>query len=167
MFTSMTAFVRYFEGIRERTLRFIEAIPPEQIDFARHPGKFSLGDLIRHIAATETMFVEVALDGRWVYRGHGRELGATKAEAVAHLAAVHAAAMARLAEAGDAALQEKRPTPDGYPVSAWRILMLMTEHEIHHRSQISQSLVDLGVEPPQIFGKSLEELPQAFRQTGR
>lgn len=160
MFTSTAAFVRYFEGIRERTLRFIASIPPGQIDFSRHPGKLSLGDLIRHIASTETMFVEAALDGRWVYRGHERELGATKEQAVAYLTAGHAAAMTRLADASDAALHVKCPTLDGHPVSAWRILMLMTEHEVHHRSQISQCLVDLGVQPPQIFGKWVEELPR-------
>lgn len=161
MFTSMAGFARYFESVRERTLRFIAAIPPDQIDFSRHPGKYTLGDLIRHIAASETMFAEAALDGRWVYGGHARELGASKEQAVAYLAAQHAAVMARLAAAPDAALNEKRPTLDGHPVSAWRILMLMVEHEVHHRSQISQYLVDLGVEPPQIFGKLMEELPRS------
>lgn len=161
MITSTAAFVRYFEGVRERTLRFIAAIPPEQIDFSRRPGKYSLGDLIRHIASTESMFVQAALDGRWVYPGHGRELGATKEQAVAYLMSSHAAAMARLNGAPDAALGEKRPTLDGHSVSAWRLLLLMVEHEVHHRSQISQYLVDLGVQPPQIFGKWMEELPRA------
>ncbi|MDF2629059.1 MAG: hypothetical protein K0R39_2890 [Symbiobacteriaceae bacterium] len=159
MITSTAAFVRYFESVRERTLRFIAAVPPEQMDFSPHPGKFSLGDLVRHIAATERMFVAVALDGRWAYPGHGRELASTKEEAVAYLAAGHAAAMERLHGAPDTLLNEKRPTPDGHAVSAWRILMLMAEHEVHHRSQISQYLVDLGLEPPQIFGMRLEELP--------
>ena len=161
MLTSMTNFARYFESVRERTLRFIAAIPPEQIDFARHAGKFTLGDLIRHLASTETMFIEAALDGRWAYRGHAPQLGATKEDALAYLTAAHTAAMARLAAAPDAVLNEKRPTLDGHSVSAWRILMLLVEHEVHHRSQISQYLVDLGVEPPQIFGKFMEELPPA------
>lgn len=161
MLTSMSNFARYFENVRERTLRFIAPIPPDQIDFARHAGKFTLGDLIRHVASTERMFVEAALDGRWVYPGHSRDLGATKDEAVAYLMAAHEAAMARLAATPDAVLNEKRPTLDGYSVSAWRILMLLVEHEVHHRSQISQYLVDLGVEPPQIFGKFMEELPHA------
>lgn len=161
MLTSTGAFARYFEGVRERTLRFIAPIPPEQIDFARHPGKYSLGEVIRHLASSETMFVAAALDGRWLYRGHDRALGATKDQAVAYLMASHAAVMTRLADAPEALVNEKRPTLDGYAVSAWRLLLLMVEHEVHHRSQLSQYLVDLGVQPPQIFGKRMEELPRA------
>jgi uncharacterized damage-inducible protein DinB len=160
MITSTAAFARYFAGVRDRTLRFIAPIPPEQIDFSPHPGKFSLGDLIRHIASTESMFIGAALDGRWVYPGHARALGASKEAAVAYLTIGHAAAMAHLNGAPDAWLNEKRPTLDGHAVSAWRILMLLAEHEVHHRAQISQYLVDLGVEPPQIFGKRMEELPR-------
>jgi uncharacterized damage-inducible protein DinB len=161
MITSLPDFVRYFEGVRERTLRFIAPIPPEQIDFAPHAGKFSFGDLIRHIASCEAMFVGAALDGRWVYPGHGKELGASKEAAVAYLERVHAAAVARLQEAPAGLVNEKRPTLDGHAVSLWRMLMLLAEHEVHHRSQISQYLIDLGVEPPQIFGKRMEELPRA------
>lgn len=161
MVTSMDSFVRYFESVRQRTLRFIAQIPAEQIDFARHEGKYSLGDLIRHIASTETMFVTAALDGEWRYPGHDRTLGATLTEAVAYLEEVHRGALARLGKTPDAALQAKRPTLDGHSVSAWRILMLMVEHEVHHRSQLSQGLVDLGLEAPQLFGKQMEELPRA------
>lgn len=159
--TSMSAFVHYFEGIRERTLRFIESIPAGEIDFTPHAGKFTLGDLIRHIGSTERMFVEVVLDGRWLYPGHGPLLGASKAEAVAYLETVHAEVRHRLAEAPADALTRKRPTPDGHEVSAWRLLMLMAEHEVHHRAQISQYLVDLGLQPPQIFGRRVEEMPHA------
>lgn len=160
MLTTTAAYTKYFEGVRERTRRFIAPVPPDQIDFSPHPGKYTLGDLIRHIASTETMFVGAALDGRWAYTGHGPELGATKEQAVAYMATCHAEAMARLSAAPDEAVNEKRPTMDSHPVSAWRILMLMVEHEIHHRSQISQCLVDLGLEPPQLFGKFMEELPR-------
>ncbi|MFZ5815541.1 MAG: DinB family protein [Bacillota bacterium] len=161
MIAGTAAFARYWEGVRERTLRFIDPIPPEAMDFSPHPGKYTMGDLIRHIASTELMFVNAALDGRWGYRGHHRSLGATKEEALAYLMAAHSTVMARLNSAPDALLGEKRPTLDGHPVSAWRLLMLMVEHEVHHRSQISQYLVDLGVQPPQIFGKAMEELPPA------
>jgi uncharacterized damage-inducible protein DinB len=157
----MAAFIRYYESIRERTLRFIAPIPPEQIDFSRHPGKYTLGDLIRHLGSTERMFVEVLLDGRWAYPGHGRELGATKEEAIAYLNTCHAAAMERLRGAPEDLVNAKCPTLDGHALSVWRMLMMMVEHEVHHRSQISQYLVDLGIEPPQIFGKREEELPRA------
>jgi len=158
--TSLPDFVRYFESVRGRTLAFIQAIPDDQIDFAPYPGKFTLGDLIRHIAATERMFVDGVLEGRWTYAGHSRELGPTKAEAVDYLMRTHEEAMARLRATDTEVLQMKRTTPFGMVVSAWRLLMTMTEHEIHHRSQIGQYLVALGMEPPQVFGRKLEELLQ-------
>ena len=36
--------------------------------------------------------------------------------------------------------------------------MAMAEHEVHHRSQVSQYLVALGVEPPQVFGLKIEQV---------
>jgi len=161
MITRVADFARYFKSVRERTLRFLDPIPPEQIDFAPYPGKFTLGGLIRHLASSERMFAEVALSGRWAYPGHGPELGATKDEAVAYLMAAHAEATARLRDLPDESLHEKRPTPDGRAVSAWRLLMLMPEHEIHHRSQVSQYLIALGIQPPQIFGMRWEHMPKA------
>lgn len=160
MLTSLADFARYFESVRGRTLSFIQAVPADQIDFAPRPGKFSFGDLIRHIAATERMFVDGVLDGHWRYPGHARELGPTKEEAVDHLVRTHAEAMARLQAADPGVLKMKRTTPFGMTVSAWRLLMTMAEHEIHHRSQIGQYLVLLGMEPPQVFGRKLEELLQ-------
>ncbi|BAD42011.1 DinB family protein [Symbiobacterium thermophilum] len=157
MLTSPADFARYFESVRGRTLAFIQAIPEDRMDFAPQPGKFTFGDLIRHIAATERMFVEGAIEGRWAYPGHGRELGSTKDEALGYLMGAHEEAMARLRAADPGVLQEKRTTPLGATVSAWRLLMMMTEHEIHHRSQIGQYLVALGLEPPQLFGLKLED----------
>jgi len=157
MITSLRDFARYFQTVRDRTLAFTEPIPAEQIDFSPRPGKFTIGDLIRHIAATEKMFVLGAVEGRWGYAGHARSLGPTKEEAIDYLMAAHEEATNRLLTAPDEVLKEKRPTPFGMAVSAWRLLMTMTEHEIHHRSQISQYLLSLGVEPPQVFGRKLEE----------
>jgi uncharacterized damage-inducible protein DinB len=36
--------------------------------------------------------------------------------------------------------------------------MAMTEHEIHHRSQLAMYLLLLGVKPPHIYGLGVEEL---------
>ncbi|MED1910407.1 DinB family protein [Brevibacillus laterosporus] len=47
----------------------------------------------------------------------------------------------------------------GYEVSAWRIIMAMTEHEIHHRGQLSAYMQANHIEPPQIFGLKIEEVP--------
>jgi len=156
--TSTQAFADYFEGIRKRTVKFLNRIPADQMAFTPHPGKFTIGDLIRHLGATETMFVRAVLDGTWAYGGHGATLGETLEEALAYLRQQHEAAMVRLGSASPEVLMAKRPTLQGHPVSAWHLLMAMAEHEVHHRSQVSQYLVALGLQAPQIFGLHIEQV---------
>jgi len=45
-------FVRYFEKIHQRTMNVVGAIPPAKVDWGFRPDKFTLGDLVRHIAAS-------------------------------------------------------------------------------------------------------------------
>lgn len=158
MIESVEAFISYFEGVRRRTITFARALPAEQIDWAPRAGEFTCGDIVRHIAASEEMFVGVATAGRWDYPGHERERGPDLDGALALLDASHARAVAALRTLADADLGQTRATLDAGPVKVWRTLMLMAEHEIHHRSQLASYLMLLHVEPPQIFGKKLEEV---------
>jgi uncharacterized damage-inducible protein DinB len=50
-------FLDYFESFRARTRRVVLCIPPERLEEAPTPGLWSLGDLVRHIAATERHMV--------------------------------------------------------------------------------------------------------------
>lgn len=158
MIERIDSFIGYFASVRRRTITYCRTVPPEQIDWAPRPGELSFGDLIRHLAAAEQMFVGVAVAGRWAYPGHERQLGATLDDALAYLEASHTSALAALGTLDDAALRSERSALDGRPVAVWRLLMLMVEHEIHHRSQLASQLSELGVTPPQIYGVSLEEL---------
>ncbi|HET7079962.1 MAG TPA: DinB family protein [Chloroflexia bacterium] len=157
LISSVAAFIAYFESIRRRTLQFVAQVPPERMDWAPRAGEFTCGDIVRHLAAGEAMFVGAVVDGRWLYRGH--DTGpADLAGAVAALAAGHAAALDRLRTLPDAALAEHRPSLDGPPIRAWRLLMAMVEHEIHHRSQLAMYLMLLGVQPPHIYGLGVEDV---------
>jgi uncharacterized damage-inducible protein DinB len=40
----------------------------------------------------------------------------------------------------------------------WRILLMCLEHEVHHRSQIDTYAGLQGWEPPQIYGRSAEQV---------
>ena len=44
------------------------------------------------------------------------------------------------------------------PLSGWRILMMMTEHEVHHRSQIDAYAGLQGWPVPDIFDRSAESV---------
>jgi len=46
-------FLHYFEQVRARTIRTVRCIPPDKIEWTCRQSDFTLGDLARHIAATE------------------------------------------------------------------------------------------------------------------
>jgi uncharacterized damage-inducible protein DinB len=166
MITSVPAFADYFESVRRRTRDFFGAIPPERVDWAPRAGEYTCGDIVRHVAAAETMFVGAAVDGVWRYPGHDRAAAPTLEGALALLADGHAAAGARLRGLDDGALAQTRPAlePGGRPVRAWRLLLAMTEHEVHHRSQLASYLTWMGVEAPDIFGLGVEDVERLTAQ---
>ena len=162
MIASMREFTDYFDGVRRRTVGFFRTIPAEMIDWAPKDGEYSCGDIIRHVAVSESMFSGVVSDGVWRYDGHARELGATLEQALALLDARHAAAVKALAASGDAALAQPRPAlePGGRPIRGWRVLMAMCEHEVHHRSQLASYLTLMGIDAPDIFGLGVEDVAE-------
>ena len=160
MIASIREFTEYFDGVRRRTVGFFGTIPADMIDWAPKDGEYTCGDIIRHVAASESMFSGVVADGVWRYDGHARDLGASLEQALALLDSRHAAASRALARAGDSALTEPRPPlePGGRPIRGWRVLMAMCEHEVHHRSQLASYLTLMGVDAPDIFGLGVEDV---------
>jgi uncharacterized damage-inducible protein DinB len=55
-------------------------------------------------------------------------------------------------------LQRKCVTPGNAPITIWKWLRLMTEHEIHHRGQIYLYLAMLGVPTPPLYGLTSEQV---------
>ena len=160
MIGSVREFAEYFEGVRRRTRHFCSAVPADAIDWTPKAGEYSCGDIIRHLAATERMFTGVVAADVWRYDGHERHRGATLEAAVALLDAEHAAAREALARVPDAVLSTERRSlePGARPLRAWRVLMAMCEHEVHHRSQLASYLTLMGVEAPDIFGLGVEDV---------
>ena len=157
--TSVGPFLEYFEGIRARTRRVIDCVPPERLEWSHAPGRFTFGDLVRHLAAIERyMFAENVLGRPSRYRGHGRELADGHAEVLAYLDARHAEAMAIFRSLGDADLARRCTTPAGTPITVWKWLRAMVEHEVHHRGQIYLMLGMLDVPTPPLYGLTSEEV---------
>lgn len=72
---SVKSFFNYLDSVRARTNRLIQVIPPASLDFAYMPGKFTIGDQIRHIATIERyLFAEVIAGRKSAYNGCGKEL---------------------------------------------------------------------------------------------
>jgi uncharacterized damage-inducible protein DinB len=63
-------------------------------------------------------------------------------------------------------LERKGTSPQGVPVTAWKLLRAMIEHEVHHRGQLYMMLSVLDVPTPPLFGLTSEEL-RAIPPTSR
>jgi uncharacterized damage-inducible protein DinB len=104
------------------------------------------------------MFVGAVVRGRWKYAGHAATTPSTLDDLIGKLQADHAEAMAELRTLDDAELIQPRPSLDGPMIKAWRFLMAMIEHEIHHRSQLAMYLMLLGIQPPHVLGLGVEDV---------
>jgi uncharacterized damage-inducible protein DinB len=152
-------FLQYFENVRERTLRVARCIPPDKIEWSCAPGKFTLGDLLRHIAVAERhMFAETIQGRPSRYTSHGKELADGREAVLAFLERLHAESREIFARLSDEELQRKCKTPGGAEIPVWKWLRAMVEHEIHHRGQIYIYLGILGVPTPPLYGLTSEEV---------
>ena len=72
---TIDSFLMYVDSVRGRTRRVVETIPADRVEWTHRDGAFTLGDLVRHIGATERyMFAETARGNTSMYPGHGRDL---------------------------------------------------------------------------------------------
>lgn len=68
-------FLHYLGNVRQRTMRVARCIPPDKMDWTYAPGKFTLGDLLRHLAVVERyMWAETVQGHPSRYTTHGKEL---------------------------------------------------------------------------------------------
>ena len=157
--TSVEPFLAYWEKVRERTLRVARCIPPDRLEWSYGEGKFSFGDILRHLGAIERyMFAENAVLRPSRYPGHGRELADGYDEVFEYLRRTHAEAVEIFAGLSPADLQRKCMTPGGIELTVWKWLRSMVEHEVHHRGQIYVYLSMLGIQAPPLYGLTSEEV---------
>ncbi|WP_216829782.1 DinB family protein [Alkalihalobacterium elongatum] len=153
-------YVKFLDATRKRTLQYIEAIPESSLDWKPAEDKFTTGDLLRHLASSQLMFLSVFEKGEWIYPGHDNTKGETIEEIKKYLEECHVTLTTGLLALGNDLLERKVPTLHGHEVSSWRILMALTEHEIHHRGQLSTYLQMNQIQPPQVFGLKIEDVKQ-------
>ena len=152
-------FLQYLGNVRERTLRVARCIPPDKIDWTHTPGKFTLGDLLRHLAVAERYMWAETVQGKPArYTTHGKELANGYDNVIAFMEKLHAESLEIFSRLSDEDLQRKCQTPDAAPITTWKWLRLMTEHEIHHRGQIYLYLAILGVHTPPLYGLTSEQV---------
>lgn len=157
--TTIAPFLEYYAKVRQRTEKLIAVIPEVHWDWAYRPGKFTIADQVRHIAAIERdMFAETVQGRPCRYQGCGRELAEGPEAVLQYFKSCHEASLAIFSSLSDADLQRKCRTPGNVAITTWKWLRAMTEHEIHHRAQLYLYLNLLDVNTPPMFGLSSEEV---------
>ena len=171
---TMADFLEHFERQRRWTLSLVEVIPSEHFNWAPAEDAFSCGDLVRHLMQAEVFWsrlLTTAAQGEafdpFGFQGSAQErlegfrqpnleashqgkLGESVEECLARWEEIEQRTRRDFAALPDSALQEvlvRHPlTKVESPL--WRMLLLMLEHEAHHRGQLSAYLKMLGVEQP-------------------
>jgi uncharacterized damage-inducible protein DinB len=157
-------FLSYFNKVHQRTMNVVRTIPPDKVDWRFREGKFTVGDLVRHIAAANRyLFVEVARGKPSVYAGCGRDFAATYDEIVQFAERLHREDVEILSGFTADQLNRKCTTPEGGSITSWKWLRSMVEHEVHHRGQIYTYLSLMEVPSAPLYGLTSEQVVQLSR----
>ena len=155
----LNTFLDYVDSVHKRTRRVVLCIPAADIEWAPAAGKWSLGDIVRHLAGIERWMYAETVQGRpSAYAGHGRNLADGLDAVVAYYDRLHAESRAIFASLTPEQLAGKSVTPAGTPLTTWKWLRAMLEHEAHHRGQLYMMLGMRGVKTPPIYGLTEEEV---------
>ncbi len=89
-------------------MRVARCVPADKIDWTYAPGKFTLGDLLRHIAMTERyLFTENIQGQQSRYVSHSKEIADGMENVLALMERLHAESMAIFGRLSDQDLQKK------------------------------------------------------------
>jgi|SRR5581483_455403 len=159
-------FLAHFDHVRQRTRRVAACIPDAQIEWRLKPDGFSLGDLVRHIAVTERyLWAETVFNRPSRYVSHGTEIAEGREAVLALLDRLHEESLTLFRTLTPEALDGKCRTPEGTPITTWKWLRAMAEHEIHHRGQIYTMLGVLRVATPPLYGLTSEDVRARSKAT--
>ena len=163
MITDIASYLKFFDGVRRRTERDVAALPPEAAAWRPAAGGgesgWSIGQIVGHLGGTRLYFASAYRGEGWLWPPTEMDpddsrvwlpwLRTTAERFAARLADTPAEWLTRRVEMID--------TP-GATLSGWRILMMMIEHEVHHRSQIDAYAGLQGWPVPDIFNRSAEHI---------
>jgi len=171
------AFLTHYRRQRRWTVRLVEAVPEEYFDWAPAPEDFSFGGLVRHIIQSEIFWTRLLVRGARGERydpfetipgapGTARieafresnvsssrqdRLGATFAACLESWQGIQARTEAELGALTPEHFEVEIEHPlTGIRAPLWEMLVILLEHEAHHRGQISACLKVLGLPQPAV-----------------
>jgi len=161
MITSISAFLQYFDAVNRRALRDFAALPPEADGWRPAIGEgeksWSINQIVGHMAGSRLYFASAYRGEGWLspeppdVSNRDRWLPALEESA--------ATLREHLESTPDDWLKRKVALIDSEgAISGWRVLLMMVEHDIHHRSQIDTYSGINGWDVPHIYGRSAEQV---------
>lgn len=161
MLKSIAGFLDYFDAVNRRAMRDIGALPAEADGWTPSVGNgekaWGINTIIGHMAGSRLYFASAYRGDGWISPAaldiSSRALWVSALEESGRR--LHAA----LDGTPDAWLDRKVQMIDtDRGLSGWRILLMMLEHDIHHRSQIDTYAGLNGWDVPDIYGRSAEQI---------
>ena len=168
MIDSAASFADYWVNARSRTMRVLDRLPEAELEWTHAPGRFTFGDLFRHLAGIERyMYAENVQDRPSTYPGHSLSLASGIAGVRAYATKCHEESLAVFRALSDSDLQRKCLTPAGTPITAWKWLRAMAEHEAHHRGQLYMMASMCGISVPPLYGLTEEQVLERSNTASR
>jgi uncharacterized damage-inducible protein DinB len=156
---NLQTFLEYFDSVHKRTRRVVLCIPPADIEWSPAPGRFTCGQIVRHLAGIERwMYAETVRGRPTAYPGHDRGLAEGFDSTLTYYDRLHDESREIFASLSTEDLAGKSMTPAGTSITTWKWLRAMIEHEAHHRGQLYMMLGLRGVTTPPIYGLTSEEV---------
>ena len=157
--TDIRQFLEYWDRVRFRTRRVIACVTPSTWSGASRkadlPWAIWFGIWLESSAICSSnarcsdRFATPATDASWL---------AVTSRCSSIFDRLNDESVKLLCSLTSADLQRKVATPDGTPITTWKWLRSMVEHEIHHRGQIYLYLAVLGVPTPPLYGLTEEQV---------
>lgn len=159
--TDVAGFVAWFAGVHKRTLRDVRLLPSKAETWVPSTGDgeaaWGIPQIVRHTAEARLYFASAFAGDGWVWDPWPDEV-AGPATWQAALEGSIERFRERVGAVPDDRLREKVELIGGgdIKISGWRVLMMMAEHEVHHRAQISAYAGLNGWPVAQTFDKTNE-----------
>lgn len=161
MITSIESFLAWFDAVNRRALRDVGALPPQADGWRPATGEgeksWSVNQIVAHIAGSRLYFASAYRGEGWLFPEPPDTSGPERWLPVIEESA--AEFRRRLEGTPDEWLSRKIALIDSDgAISGWRVLLMMVEHDIHHRSQLDTYAGINGWDVPHIYGRSAEQV---------